>query len=866
MNKLKHYYFLICVLVLSTNIYGQSGGIEGFIKGENDENLGFATIYIRNIETGTTSNIDGFYHIKLAPGNYDFVFQFLGYETDVRFITISDEMQKLDITLERTTFLLREFIVDSDKEDPAYTIMRKAIAKSDYHRQQLDSYSASVYIKGSGRLLDAPFFLRKKIAKEGIDSTTAFTSESVTEIEFIRPNTYKEHVVSVRTSGDDSNTNPNGYIFGSFYEPKINDAISPLSPRAMAHYHFKYLGSFTDRGYTINMIKVIPKSKGDNLFTGDIFIIDDLYSIYSLDLYTSAYGIGFNIKMIYSPIKDKVWMPINSQFDIDASIMGFDVVYNYIAVVSDYKIVINPDLDYTFEVVDENIEVDKAEILEQKEVSSENPLESFNMEEELTRKQLKKMIKEYEKVEMEEMNSKNITLITEESVDSLASKKDSTYWNTIRPIPLSKYEEIGYKKLDSIAVVQEEKDAKDSLKNNKNFKWYDILLGGGYRLNEKNHFRIYNTIGLVNFNSVDGLYVGYKVRYTYEINDNQKLRFTPRVRYAFSRKAWTGSLAGEYDFGKYLRRGNITIDGGRFTSQYNNENPIDEYNNVFTSLMLNRNFMKIYEKNYLNISFEKRLSDKFSLDINTEFSERKNLENNTYYTFFNWETREYTSNNPTSIEYGDTRFPTHQAWIANASISYRPWLKFTMRNGKKREIANSSPEFTFSYSKGIATSFSVINYDRIELKYIQKLIVGAGGLMSINVKMGTTLNNKNMSFIDYQHFMGNRSPFETNDPVSSYRLLPYYDYSTSEGYIVGHLHYRFRKFLLTQFSLVRFAGLTETAFINYLGTNYSGSYTEIGYGLDNIFRFFRIEGILSFHEGKIDTGIRIGISTLLNFN
>jgi hypothetical protein len=62
-------------------------------------------------------------------------------------------------------------------------------------------------------------------------------------------------------------------------------------------------------------------------------------------------------------------------------------------------------------------------------------------------------------------------------------------------------------------------------------------------------------------------------------------------------------------------------------------------------------------------------------------------------------------------------------------------------------------------------------------------------------------------------------------------------------------------------------GLTENIFVNYLGTNSSGNYTELGYGLDNIFRIFRIEGILSFQNGKyIDSGLRIGISTVLDFD
>ena len=866
MKYLRLSQLLLLLLFSSQNLFSQSGGIEGYVTNQSGEELGYATIYIRNIETGTTSNDIGFYHIRLAPGKYDIVFQYLGYETLVKFVEVNNDMQNINISLKAVSYQLREFKVNSDKEDPAYTIMRKAIAKSNYHRQQLDSYKARVYIKGSGRLLDSPFFLRKRIAKEGIDSNMAFTSESVIDVEYLRPNTYKQKVISVRASGDDSNTSPNDYIFGNYYEPKINDAVSPLSPRALIHYHFKYLGSFNDRGFTVNMIKVIPKSKGDNLFAGNLFIIEDQWSIYSLDLQTESYGIIFDIKVLFSPIDNKVWMPISHQFDIEASIMGFDIVGSYLAVVSDYKITINPDLDHSFEVIDEKIETEKAELLELEEVPKTNPLAALNTEEELTRKQLKKIIKEYEKQEMKELNSENISMITENSIDSLASKKDSTYWNTIRPIPLNSYEVKGYQKLDSIAEVETQEELSDSTKKS-TFQWHDVFLGGGYSLGEKHHLRVYSMLEQFNYNTVDGLYLGYKMRYNIETSENSELSFTPKIRYAFSREAWTGTLKTEFDFGKRLRSGSIVVEGGRFTSQFNSDNPISEINNAFTTLMLKQNFQKIYEKNFVVIGFDKRVSDKVSFQVSTEFTERKSLENTTDFTFFNWDTREYGSNNPTNIELGDTEFPTHQAWMAEFEVQYRPWLKFRSRNGKKREISNSSPSFSLNYSKGIATDFSVIDYDRVEIGFKHKIKIGAGSALSINVKTGSTLNDRQMTFVDYKHFMGNRSPFETNDPVASYRLLPYYDYSTSREYLSGHLHYRFRKFLLTQFALVRMVGLTENVFVNYLGTHNSGNYTELGYGIDNIFRIFRIEGILSFQDGVFkEAGLRIGISTVLNFD
>ena len=858
---------LFVLLVFTGQItLAQQTGVKGMISNENNDPLGFATIYVRNIKTGSTANVDGFYQINLKPGNYDLVFQFLGYETLIKTVTINSDFVTLNITLKPIVYQLESVSVHGGKEDPSYTVMRKAIAKATYHLNQLNSYSARVYIKGSGRLLDSPMLLRKLIEKEGIDSNMAFVSESVTDIKYTRPNTYEQHVISMRESGSDNNSNPAEYIFGSFYEPKLGDAISPLSPRAFAYYKFRYEGVFTDRGFTINKVRVKPRSKGDDLFDGYIYIIEDLWSIYRADLTTIKYGIEVKIEQSYNPIVENVWMPVNYKIDIKGKFFGFDFIYNYLATVSDYQVEINPDLDFKFEVIDENIETEHAAELEKTEKENDAFYE-LGTEDELTRKQIKKIIKEYEKEESKKENTQDIVSNRSTSIDSLASKKDSAYWQNIRTVPLNQYEVRGYHKLDSLNVVEKEKNAKDSLKNNKNFKWYDVFWGGGYRLGDKNHIRIYNMLELINFNTVDGLYLGYKIKYRYEINDNAKFSIAPEVRYAFSREAWTYKALFKYSYGETGRRGIISADVGRFTSQFNSNNPIHPINNAFTTLFLNSNYIKIYERNYIDLHFEKNFSEKVKIFVNTSWSERKELKNNTDFTFINWDSREYTSNSPVNVELDNTNFPIHQAFVSDVGFEYKPWLKFKIRNGKKRVIKSSSPTFTVKYIKAIPAGASEINFDQIDLGITYKGKLGARGELSLNVSGGTFLSSSKTYFMDFQHFMGNRSPFSTNDPTKSYRLLPYYDYSTTGPYLTGFAHFQFRKLLLTQITVVRFAGLKENLFVNYLGTEYSKNYTEVGYGIDNIFRFFRIEGVVAFqNEGYVDWGVRIGISTVLDFD
>ncbi|MFN3802737.1 DUF5686 family protein, partial [Belliella pelovolcani] len=100
----------------------------------------------------------------------------------------------------------------------------------------------------------------------------------------------------------------------SFYEEKINEAISPLAPSAFAYYRFRFDGSFIENGYTINKIRVTPRSRGERVFEGFIFIIEDHWAIHSLDLKTSLLGFDIAVRQLYTEVATHVWMPITHTY------------------------------------------------------------------------------------------------------------------------------------------------------------------------------------------------------------------------------------------------------------------------------------------------------------------------------------------------------------------------------------------------------------------------------------------------------------------------------------------------------------------------------------------------------------------------
>lgn len=851
--------------------FAQSGGVRGVIADEAGNELSFATVFVKQRGTGTTANVEGRYEIHLDPGRYELVFQHLGRRTEVRVLDVRDRLEELDVRLAPQEIMLEAVTVGAEDEDPAYSIMRRAIAKANYHRNVLDSYSARVYIKGAGKLKDYPWLAKKALEKEGIEKNRVFISESVSDIKFTRPNKFEEKVISIRSDGKDNNTSPNGYIFGSFYEPEIAGTITPFSPKAFSYYKFEYLGTFKDREYEISRIRVTPRSKGDNVVDGIINIVEDDWSLHSVDLHTVKLGIGVQIKSTCAPIEDKVWLPVSHQFKIDGKVFGFEFEYNYLASVSNYAVVLNPSV-YTpkMEVVDEKKEPTLAKEIEQvqrrnrkKEHGETVQLqERLAAGEEITRKELKTIIKDYEKEERKQQKEPEVISDVTFTIDSAAFRKDSLYWAEVRPIPLTREEITGYEKSDSLAAVERARAEGDTLKasKHKGFQPWDLLIGDRYKIGEHSNFRI--DFPMPGFNTVEGFNIVYRVAYGVVLQDSNRTRLTvrPVARYAFSREEFSGYL------NLSLRNTNhrLDVDAGRYIAQFNRENPILPVVNTFTTLFLEKNLMKLYERDFAEVRYRRRINPFISVTTDWSLADRRELFNESDYKLVDRKRIEdYTPNQPVHETIQDTGFPEHRAFVGSLGISARPWLKFRIRNGRKREIQSSSPTLTFDYRKGFAEVFSSdIEFDQVELGVKHELRLGVRGALHFWLRGGMFLRDESMYFMDYKHFLGNQTPFSTTDPVGSFRLLDYYRHSTNDKYFSGNVHYQFRKFLVTTIPLVRVTGVRENVFINYLATPTSNHYTELGYSIDGILRIFRLEAAAAFREGRyVGYGFRIGVAT-----
>src|ERR1700754_4481957 len=146
-------FLLSVILLLSALLFKASAQqfvLSGRITDQKNNPISFVSVYIRNSTYGTTSNEDGIYQFKLAPGTYNVIYRFVGYKERIEKVTITDHDEKLNVSMEDEIFQLRAVDVKDKRgrDTAAMDIMRQVIAKREYYLNEIKSYSCVIYIKG----------------------------------------------------------------------------------------------------------------------------------------------------------------------------------------------------------------------------------------------------------------------------------------------------------------------------------------------------------------------------------------------------------------------------------------------------------------------------------------------------------------------------------------------------------------------------------------------------------------------------------------------------------------------------------------------------------------------------------------------
>jgi len=107
------------LLFFSNDLLAQNPKVtlSGYVKeASSGETLIGATVFIKEVQNGTTTNEYGFYSVSVPPGNYTIDVSYIGFETQSQKIDLK-ENTKLDIEMGETSEELIEVVVTSEAED-----------------------------------------------------------------------------------------------------------------------------------------------------------------------------------------------------------------------------------------------------------------------------------------------------------------------------------------------------------------------------------------------------------------------------------------------------------------------------------------------------------------------------------------------------------------------------------------------------------------------------------------------------------------------------------------------------------------------------------------------------------------------------
>ena len=801
--------------------------IKGTITDLKGKPIPFVNIYIKDTYISTVSNDLGKFELNpKTPGKQIVLFQYLGYKTEKRTVEYNNSPQILDVKLIEEEIQLNEVVIDA-KNNPAIEIIQKTIANRKENAKKTARYRADFYSRGIFRVKNLPkTILGQKIDffDEIIDSTRSgilYLSETVSKITFQKPDKLKEVITASKVSGND-----NGFSFNSaaqanydFYEnylPFQINVVSPIADNAFNYYKYKFEGSFYDENnQQINKIKVSAKRENEPVMEGFIYIVDESWAIYAVDLSIKGKQMQtpeinvLTLKQNFTfNTNSKIWVKNTQTIDFLAGMLGVNISGRFTYVYSNFE----------FET-----QFDK---------------KTFTSE----------------------------VLRFEEN----ANKKEDTFWNTIRPVPLTDEEQTDYLKKEVLQTKKKSKTYLDSIDNKRNkFRFMDILNGYSYTNSYKKWSINYEGPLLsTTFNTVQGW--NFKTGLSYTKRNEEKRTYVNiggRLTYGLDEDKFRAVFSYVQKFNN-KDYSTLEINGGSTVSQFNANNPISNVVNMVSSVAFKNNFMKLYEKNFISTRFGREFFNGLYMRFGAEYAERKPLYNNSDYSLVKSD-KIYTSNNPLlPYDFLTPGISKHNLIKGTILARIRFGQQYWTRPDGKYNIGNDDfPTLYLGYEKSFLANDKSYEYDLISARTTYDLPLGNKGVIKINSGAGKFFNAATISFVDYKHFSGNQTHIGQSESYTSvFNLLPYYSSSTNKSYWETHIEHSDKGYFMNKIPLLNKLQSQLVLGFHNLSIADKKPYQEFSVGLDNLgfgkFRMFRVDYVRSYQNGYQGDGVIFGLKFL----
>lgn len=696
-------------------LIGKSQSISGFIYDENNTPVAFANVYIKNISLGTTTDSEGKYFYQFTdPGVYNLVITAVGYKTaEVQLILQNNENQVKNIWLETDAKEMDELIVSAKRRDPAYEIISNAIKVKDKWKQQFNSSTCEVYIKAKEVISEKEKKKREKANEQANiedqnkddadlldEQNTSNEAEqkaqklagsmNMVESQITRHWEYPNKVKEIKNAHKRFGSTYGLYFTNTvqqsfdFYDNLMNienlnelPLVSPLHITSVLTYKFNLIESAYNGEKLEYKIKVTPRKKGNASWEGYIWILDKDFCITKVDLSIEKGGLyiydEFNVKQEYDFINDSVIVLNRQEFNYTSKAGKRKFTGNTIVKYTDY--LINPVFGKRF----------------------------FS----------------------------NELAVTTDS----AYTKDSSYWDKIRPEPLTKEEQDYQRIKDSIyAHLHSDAylDSVDSVYNKITF--LDAVWEGFGFSNRKKmqYWYVSSLAGLINPFEIGGMRLGPRGSYFKKWKNQKYIWSYTNLDIGLRNGDVKGNIGGRFRYDpKHF--GMIGLFAGEVF------NTIVE-NDALTNLFMRNNWI---EESNLTLYHRRELFNGFFFETDFSFTERRPINQ---YQFGNLTDDWFNGNEPLD-------FQMYQSSILTLSASYTPFQKYMSEPHRKIILGSKWPTIGITYEKGINGLFgSDINFDYIMGYLKQSFKLGTMGTSTYKIQSGKFLNTADLRYVDYKIF------------------------------------------------------------------------------------------------------------------
>ena len=592
-----------CPLILMLLICGEAmSRVSGRIITQDGVPIPFVSIYIHGTTTGTSSNELGKFELHTGKGNFDLVFQQIGFEKQIRNIVVDTGLINFEVIMFPASYQLNELEFTASREDPAYAIIRKAIVRKKELNKIRNAYTRKAYTKGVLKVLRAPKeVLGQKIGNLGgmLDSAgrgILYLSEAESILASDVRGHLTETMISSKVAGNDRgfsfnrasslsfDLNQNSSEFG-------RSIVSPLADYTFNHYRFKLMGEFEQEHMVIYKIFIEPLYSEDACWHGFLYINGSDYSLYEFD----GFILGAQCKQeIFDTIR------IKQQYTIQPSVFPAGIrnqVFRFNAVFFGFK-------------VEGSFTVD---------------------------------LSEYHLTDGKDVSRRRESLVIEDS----SNLKSTEYWLKARPVPLLTEEALHYSKRDSAKVVRDSRRFKDSMdRKNNRFGYGNLILGYAYNQTyRRSSFSFQSPVNSIQFNPVQGLAVGTLMRYSKSWRERlslQSLVLSFNIEYGISNRKWLPGLGFRYNYNP-VKNSVFSFHIGSDFHEFNNKVETNTMYNQYNCLWLKKNALKLYQSDEISASFATDINYDLRFESKVYAAHRYNQTNHSDYSF-RYKNKLYESN------------------------------------------------------------------------------------------------------------------------------------------------------------------------------------------------------------------------------